>query len=123
MARLLLDAHISGRVIATRLRRAGHDVRAINEERHLEGLADDEVLALAAEEQRILVTHDVKDFPPLLRSWAEAGKSHAGCVIIHGVGHAEFGRVLRGLNRVLAAHEEWTDVAVFLTAAMTDPSP
>lgn len=116
MARLLLDAHVSGRVIAKRLRRGGHDVRAINEEQALEGLTDEEVLALAAAERRVLVTHDVKDFPPILRTWAEAGRHHAGCIVIVGLRHDEFGRILRGLKRALDARDDWTDISMFLSA-------
>lgn len=55
--RLLLDAHVSGRRVGGALRALGHDVPALDEERQLEGLPDDEVLTLAATERRILVTH------------------------------------------------------------------
>ena len=44
----------------------------------LEGLEDPLVLALAAEGARILFTWNSKDFAPLLREWAEAGRHHAG---------------------------------------------
>jgi len=50
--RLLLDANLSGRRIARPLREDGHDVVALSERPELERLADPEVLALAAAEDR-----------------------------------------------------------------------
>ena len=46
-----------------------------------EGEADEvaalaEVLALATSDHRILVTHNVRDFPEIVREWAEAGQAH-----------------------------------------------
>jgi hypothetical protein len=115
--RLLLDANLSARRIARPLRQAGHDVVALGERSDLEGLADPEVLALAALEQRILVTRNSRDFAPLLRQWAEAGRSHAGCVLIWTLKHDDFGPILKGLRRVLAErpeHAAWRDIAVAL---------
>lgn len=89
--RLILDAHVSGRAVASALRDKGHDVFAIDEHRELEGLDDDGVLALAAEEERILVTFDAKDFMPLLRQWGCEQRSHAGCVLISGIAANQFG--------------------------------
>jgi len=83
----------------------------------LEGLADPEVLALAGAEGRILVTGNSRDFAPLLREWAEAGRAHSGCVLTWTLGHDEFGPILNGLRRLLAERPEqsaWRDVAVAL---------
>jgi hypothetical protein len=115
--KLFLDAHISGPRIATALRERGHDVRAADEERALDGLADEELLSIAAGEGRIFVTFDVKDFPVIARRWAEAGRAHAGCAIVVGVGHGEFGAVLDAIARELVARPQpaaWTDLTVFL---------
>jgi Domain of unknown function (DUF5615) len=51
--RLLLDAHVSGPRVGGRLEKRGHDVYALGQQPALEGLADEQVLALAAEDQRI----------------------------------------------------------------------
>lgn len=121
MLRIVLDAHVSARVVGAALRDDGHDVRALAEDPALAGLADPQVLDHAARERRILVTHDVKDFEPLLRAWAEAGSSHAGCILIHGVAHHEFGRVLRGLRRLFAERPDadaWVDLAIVLSPAI-----
>jgi predicted nuclease of predicted toxin-antitoxin system len=66
--RLLLDADLSGRRLARRLREDGHGVLALSERLDLEGLVDPEVLALAALDGRILVTRNGRDFAPLLRT-------------------------------------------------------
>ncbi|MDQ3608606.1 MAG: DUF5615 family PIN-like protein [Actinomycetota bacterium] len=115
--RLLLDAHISARRIAGALRGRGHDVRAADQERALDGWPDEELLALAASEQRILVTFDVKDFPDIARRWAEAQRPHAGCLIVVGIDHSEYGTVVRALERAFAvrpAHEDWRDYTAFV---------
>jgi ATP phosphoribosyltransferase regulatory subunit HisZ len=115
--RPLLDANLSGRRIARLLREAGHDVAALSERPDLEALADPEVLALATAEERILVTRNSRDFAPLLREWAEAGRSHAGCVLIWTLRHDDFGPILDGLRRLLAERSEqsaWQDVAIAL---------
>ena len=74
-------------------------MRALDREPELERLGDDRVLALAAEEQRILVTNDIGDFPSMLREWAGAQRSHAGVILVYGVDHREFDLVIRGIRR------------------------
>jgi nucleoside-diphosphate-sugar epimerase len=120
--KLFLDAHISGPRIARALRDAGHDVRAADEERELDSFTDEELLSIAAAEERIFVTFDVKDFPVIARRWAEAGRVHAGCAIVVGIDHGEFGAILDTVARELAArprHVDWTDLTLFL--ARTPP--
>jgi len=95
--RLLLDAHVSGPNVGRRLEGAGHDVRALDQEPALEGLDDDEVLALAATEERILVTHNVADFPRILREWAASQRAHAGVILVYGIDHSEFAPITRGV--------------------------
>jgi hypothetical protein len=115
--RLLLDANLSGRRIGRSLREDGHDVLALDERVDLEGLADPEVLGLAADEGRILITRNSRDFAPLLRVWAEADRSHAGCVLIWSLRHDEFGSILRGVRPLLATRPQqaaWRDLAVAL---------
>ncbi len=115
--KLFLDAHISGRRVASALRRAGHDVRAADEERELDGLGDEELLALATAEGRVLVTFDVKDCPVIARRWAEAGRPHAGCAIVVGIDHGEFGTIVAVLERALQGRPEqgeWRDLTLFL---------
>jgi predicted nuclease of predicted toxin-antitoxin system len=110
--RLLLDAHVSGPSVGGQLSDRGHDVRALDQEAELEGLNDEDVLALASEDGRILVTHNVADFPEIMREWAAGGRSHAGVILVYGIGHSEFGLIVRGVERWLELRprqEEWLD--------------
>jgi predicted nuclease of predicted toxin-antitoxin system len=116
--RVLLDAHVSARGVGRPLSRSGHDVLALHEHAIYDDLADHEVLALAAEEGRILITHDVEDFPLLLREWAAEGRSHAGVVLILGIGNHEFGAVVDGLLRLFEARpaqRAWIDLCEVLS--------
>lgn len=109
--RLFLDAHVSARRIATALREQ-HDVRAADEERELDGWDDERLLALATEQGRIMVTFNVKDFARITTEWAAAGKSHAGCLLIVGIDHAEFGLILRVIDHALSTRPNqaaWID--------------
>lgn len=115
--RLLLDAHVSGRRIAVALRKRGHDVRAADEERGLDGWDDERLLALAATEARILVTFNIRDFARIARQWAELGRHHAGCAIFVRVDHGEFGVILDRLSDELAARPDpqaWSDYTAFI---------
>jgi hypothetical protein len=104
--RLLLDAHLSPRKLAEPLRGAGHDVLAADEEQRLVGCPDEQLLALATSEHRVLVTADVKDFPVIARVWAEADRQHAGCAILVGIDHGDFGTILRAIERTLATRPD-----------------
>ncbi len=115
--RLFFDAHISARRVAARLRDQGHDVRAADEERELDGLGDEELLALATQEDRLFLTFDVKDFPVIVRRWAEAGRAHAGCAILVGIDHGEFATILDTIARALSERPQqvdWTDLTLFI---------
>lgn len=112
--RLLLDAHVSGPRVGRRLERHGHEVRALDHEPALEGLDDEEVLATAAAEHRILVTHNIRDFPAILREWAAAQRSHAGVILVYGVDR-EFDVLVRGIERCLDLYPDpasWRDLAL-----------
>ena len=115
--RLFLDAHVSGRRVARALRRQGHDVRAADAERELDGMSDEDLLALATAEERVLVTFNVADFPGIARRWAEAGQTHSGCAIVVGIEHSEFGTIIRVVQRALKARpdpREWRDYTCFV---------
>ena len=58
--RFLLDEHISPRV-ASLLRERGHDAVAVTERHGLRGLPDRALLQVALEEDRALVTRDIRD--------------------------------------------------------------
>jgi predicted nuclease of predicted toxin-antitoxin system len=70
--RLLLDEMFSP-VIATALRDLGHDVASIAEQAVLRAMTDEEVFALAAAQERWLLTENVKDFQPILQQALQVG--------------------------------------------------
>jgi hypothetical protein len=115
--RLLLDAHISGPKIARALRERGHEVRAADEERELDGLEDEQLLELAAEDSRVMITFDVEDFTVTAKRWAEAGRTHAGLGIVVGIDHGEFGAILDAVSRELdarPAQSDWCELTLFI---------
>lgn len=114
--RLFLDAHVSGKKVGAALRRNGHDVRDADDP-VLEGLADPDLLVLAAEEQRIVVTSNVKDFWPLAQQWTYEDRTHAGLIFLSkSVRHEHFGKIIRGGEALLegSTQEEWTDAVRFV---------
>lgn len=116
--RLLLDAHVSGKRVGKSLRRDGHDVRATDEDRHLDGASDEELLALSASEGRIMVTCDVADFTLLARRWAAEDRHDAGCVILVGVDHSDIGEINRRIRRELSMRPrpvDWVDLTVLVS--------
>jgi predicted nuclease of predicted toxin-antitoxin system len=113
--RLLLDANLSPRHVAARLRQAGHDVLALAEDASHEGMTDPQVLELAAVEQRILVTRNSRDFAPLARQWAEAQRAHAGLILIWTLDHSQFSEIVAGVERQLALRptkDQWQGITV-----------
>lgn len=116
MTRLLLDAHLSGRVIGRALRERGHDVRALDAHKELEGLEDEDVIELAISENRVLATADVDDFLPLLIGLNNEGRSHAGCILIpNSFRTEEFRALISAISGELegAREEEWIDRVVW----------
>jgi Domain of unknown function (DUF5615) len=115
--RLFLDAHVSARRIATALREH-HDVRAADEERELDGWEDERLLDLATADGRITITFNVKDFARITTEWAAAGRSHAGCLLIVGIDHAEFGPIVRVIEHALSTRPDqaaWIDYSAWGT--------
>lgn len=113
--RLLLDANLSPRGVASRLRKSKHDVLALAEDAAYEGLPDPQVLELATAEQRILITRNSRDFAPLARQWAEAQRSHAGLMLIWTLDHSQFAAIAAGVERQLAqrpTQARWRDITV-----------
>lgn len=89
----------------------------------MDGTPDEELLALAAEDGRVLVTCDINDFPAITRSWAEAGRTHAGCAIVAGIDHGEFAAILDVITRAIAVYPvqaDWTDLTLFLSRTRGD---
>lgn len=78
MARFLLDEHISPK-IATMVRKSGVDAICIADSAW-SGLIDREVMKLARELSRILVTYDIGHLAPLLADAMSRGDPPPGIV-------------------------------------------
>jgi len=78
--KLLLDEMYPAR-LAQALRERGVDAEGVDERSPLRGLADEELLVVAAREGRALVTENVADFMRLYGEWGVADRRHAGIVI------------------------------------------
>jgi hypothetical protein len=109
--RLMLDAHISGPRVGEALENMGHAVRAVDQEKELERLPDELLFDLAVEENRIVVTQNVKDFMQLLKQ-RPLEKSHSGLILIpRSIRLNDFGTMISGIHRTLSglSQGEWVD--------------
>jgi predicted nuclease of predicted toxin-antitoxin system len=77
---------------------------------------DEEHLRFAAAAGRVLITHDLKDFPRLAQSWYERGEAHAGIVFCGQPPNVPYGEMLRGLLVLLNSRtaEEFADEVIWL---------
>jgi predicted nuclease of predicted toxin-antitoxin system len=79
--KLLLDEMFPP-TIAKRLRdEHGHDAVAVTELDDLRGLPDADIFLTAQEQERTIVTENVRDFRPLAREWQAMGRVHFGLVL------------------------------------------
>jgi hypothetical protein len=78
--KLLLDEMYPAH-LARALRERGADAEAVDERSPLRGLADEELLLVAAREGRALLSENVADFMRLYGEWGAADRRHAGIVI------------------------------------------
>ena len=117
--RLILDEHISSD-IAHGLLEVGID--AVEVSNWLGGTmrstADDRILAIAAEEHRVLVSFDVNTIPPLINVWSAQGKLHAGVILISRktFRQNDVSGILRSLRALIAdkGNDDWQDRLEFL---------
>ena len=66
---------------AATLRERGVDAEGVDERSPLRGLADEELLIVAAREGRALISESFADFMRLYGEWGASGRNHAGIVI------------------------------------------
>ena len=109
--KLLLDEHIWA-YLAKLLREQGFDVIHVHES-GLDSKPDPEVLRVAVEKHRAVVTFNVKHFIPLASQYFEDGKEHYGIVVSDEISQGELQRrVTKLLNSVTA--EELKNTVRFL---------
>jgi predicted nuclease of predicted toxin-antitoxin system len=78
----LLDEHVWGGLLEVG-QRLQLDVVAVQSVLP-EGTSDEEVLHLAAQQQRLLLTSNARDFAPVAVEWFLAGREHWGILIVPG---------------------------------------
>ena len=114
--RLLLDADLSSHGLVRVLEAAGHDILAAGFRDDLKQLDDEILFTFAQQERRVMITHNTADFPDILVAWAQAGRSHHGCILSH-VSTSAFGEMERRFERwfgLFPAQQDWLDRAVHL---------
>lgn len=83
--------------LAATLREYGYDAVNIHE-LGLKGITDEKLLEIAAKEERVVLSHNIKDFVVLAKKWAEKDKLHRGIILVDEI---EFGRLLRKITHFL----------------------
>lgn len=81
--RLYLDESVSV-VLARVLLQHGIDCLTTRDAGFL-GKTDEFQLAFATREQRVLFTHDTRDFLQLAREWSISGQTHGGILLSHQI--------------------------------------
>jgi len=121
MLKLLLDEHISPDVAkGLRRRDATVVVLALIEWENGVYLGQEDALLLqsAAQQGRTLVTYDRRTIPPLLKAWAEQGRSHGGVIFVDDktISPADIGNLIRALAALTKERHDldWTDQIAFL---------
>lgn len=113
---LLLDADMSSNSLVRILSKQGHDVVAAGLGTDMAQLDDPVLFSVAQAERRILITHNVRDFPDILGDWAHAGRSHHGCILSHLPTNA-FAEMTRRFDRWFTRfpnRHDWMDRAAHL---------
>jgi hypothetical protein len=119
--KLLLDEHTSPEVAAglrQRNRALVVHYKAEWERGDFLGRDDSACLQQAAKQGLTLVTYDRRTIPPLLKTWAEEGRAHAGVVFVDEktISPADIGGLVRALKQLLkeTGRWDWTNRIYFL---------
>lgn len=100
--KLLLDEMLSP-AITQELCARGHDAQAVAEHADRAALSDPEVMTLARDERRAIVTNNVRDFRPLhVDAVTPGGPGHFGMIFMAG----NYRRTKNDIGRIVAAVEE-----------------
>ncbi len=107
--RFLADADLNKAIVSGVLRREPSLDFLTAQAAGLRRMTDPEVLALAGEQERVLVSHDVGTMPAHFRAFRNAGKRSAGVFLIPQ--SLDMGKAIEELLLVWLASEasEWVD--------------
>ena len=102
LPRFLLDEHVWGGLVEVG-QEIGIDVLLV-QTRLPTGTDDEEVLAFAASQERILLTSNAQDFAPLVAEWFLAEREHWGVIIVPGqTDRSLLSHALRNIVQLYAA--------------------
>lgn len=110
--RLYFDEDSMARALAMAARRAGFDVLTTTEA-GMEGQDDEDQLAFATREQRIVVTANRRDYARLNAAWLRANRSHAG-IVIRNKQRQDIGFVLRAFEAIRRRGDDSTNLFEFI---------
>ena len=97
--RLYLDRHIK-KQLAIDVRQRGFDALT-TEAAGMDTAPDEDQLAFAANENRAILTFNIRDFAPLHEQWTTAGRPHAGILLSQQLGRRRYGVLLARMLRLL----------------------
>jgi predicted nuclease of predicted toxin-antitoxin system len=95
--------------IAEELRGRGHDVDAVTARPELRAFSDEDLFALAQDEQRAIVTENIADFSLIADRRDERGNPHHGLLLAHPAKYPRgdprtIGRIVTALGERLEEH-------------------
>lgn len=121
MLKLLLDEHITPQVasgVQPRNRALVIQSMVQWEGGNFLGKEDSVCLLEAAKQRLTLVTYDRRTIPPLLKLWAEEGRSHGGVIFVDEktISPADIGDLVRALISLagVIGEMDWTNQVYFL---------
>ena len=114
--RLYLDDDSLAKALVKALRERGIDVVTTSEV-GLDGSDDEEHLAYAAEQGRVLCSFNTRDFYRIHSEWIAQDKSHAGIILAQQQRYS-VGEQMRRILRIIASRsaEDMTNGVEFLSA-------
>jgi hypothetical protein len=102
----LLDEQLSVE-IARELRRRGHDVEAVTERPDLLRAPDERLMEVAMQEDRAVITNNLRHIRPIAAQRLAQGKQHAGLILLpssRARNRAATGALADAIEAVMRAH-------------------